>query len=446
MLLKKINDQSAIIGVVGLGYVGLPIAVGFGKIGYSIIGMDLSSEKIEQLRVGHSYIPDVSTADINKLVQTNRFTASMDTKPLAEADIIFISVPTPFDAQKSPDLTFVRSAVENIATILRPRQLIILQSTTYPGTTKEVVLPILAQTGLTVGEDFHLAFSPERIDPGQVGSAGFDIYNTPKVVGGMTPKCTELAATILAKLTPLIHKVSSPAIAEMSKLLENTFRSVNIALVNELAVLCERMGLDVWEIIEAAKTKPYGYMPFYPGPGVGGHCIPVDPYYLSWKAREYDFHTKFIEIAAEVNSEMPYFTVEKITKILNEQGKPLRKSHILIIGVAFKRDIDDARNSPAQRVIELLVKAQAFVTYHDPYVKTFQVGHNVFLEKKHMIENIPLTVENIKSADCTVIITGHSNINYQRLANHSLILLDTVNVTKKLYVEGENIIRLGGSH
>ena len=442
-LAKKIIDQSAVVGVVGLGYVGLPLAVGFGQIGYTIIGLDVAADKVDQLNAGSSYIPDVPSQRVADLVAAGRLKATTGYSGLAQADIIFICVPTPFDAQKAPDLSFIRAAAAGIAAVLRPGQLIILQSTTYPGTTVEVVLPYLAETGLIVGEEFYLAFSPERIDPGQVESAGFDVQNTPKVVGGVTETCTRLAADFLAKLTPQVHPVSSPAVAEMCKLLENTFRSVNIALVNELTLLSDRMGIDIWEVIEAAKTKPYGFMPFYPGPGVGGHCIPVDPYYLSWKAREFDFYTKFIELAAEVNSEMPYFTVEKITQALNQSGKTLSHAQILILGVAFKRDIDDARNSPAERVVELLLKAGAQVTFHDPYVKQFRVGGNVFLQEAVNIPWLPLNDENLAAVDCVIIITDHSNIDYPWVAQHSRLLFDSRNVTTLISKDQPHIVRLG---
>lgn len=444
-LTEKINNQTATIGVVGLGYVGLPLAVGFGKIGFRIIGVDLSTRKVEQLNAGKSYIPDIDSAEITPLIEAGRFKAVTTFELLKEADVIFICVPTPFDAQKAPDLSFVKSAVSNVAGILQPGQLIILQSTTYPGTTEEIVLPLLNQSGLTVGKDFFLAFSPERIDPGQVNSQGFNVQNTPKVVGGVTPACTQLATQLLTTLTPLVHPVSSPAVAEMSKLLENTFRSVNIALVNELTLLSERMGIDIWEVINAAKTKPFGFMPFYPGPGVGGHCIPVDPYYLSWKAREFDFYTKFIELAAEVNSEMPYYTVEKIVQAVNRNEKSIKNARILILGVAFKRDIDDARNSPAERIIELLLHKGATVTYHDPHVPQFSVGGDVFLKEKQSVEWVALTQENIANADCVVIVTNHSGLDYQWIAHHSKILLDTVNATGNFCKNMDNIIRLGAS-
>jgi len=444
-LSEKIAQKTATIGVVGLGYVGLPLAVGFGEIGFSILGIDLSAEKVSQLNDSASYIPDVPSKSIETLIDQNRFRADTDFSALAAADVIFICVPTPLDAQKGPDLIFIESAAKSIAEVLRAGQLIILQSTTYPGTTTEVVLPLLEASGLNVGIDFHLAFSPERIDPGQVGSAGFNVHNTPKVVGGVTPTCTKLASQLLATLTPHIHSVSSPAVAEMSKLLENTFRSVNIALVNEMTMLSKRMGIDMWEVIDAAKTKPFGFMPFYPGPGVGGHCIPVDPYYLAWKARAFDFHTKFIELAAEVNSAMPYFTFEEIAQGLNHAGKSLKDASILILGVAFKRDIDDARNSPAQRVMELLWNAGATLNYHDPFVPKFSIGGNVFMPQKVSCRSQPLNPKNLAHADCVVIITGHSRIDYEWVASHSKLLFDAVNITQKFHKKHTNILRLGVS-
>lgn len=441
-LLQNIESRSAIIGVIGLGYVGLPLAIGFGKIGYSVVGIDLSVDKVQQVNEGISYIPDVSSDDISQLVRLNKLTAFTEYEALVKADVIFICVPTPFDAQKAPDLSFIKEAAKSIAYILHPDQMVILQSTTYPGTTAECVLPLLEESGLVVGKDFYLAFSPERIDPGHVGSAGFNVQNTPKVVGGVTQTCTQLASALLKKLTPEVHSVSSPSVAEMSKLLENIFRSVNIALVNELTLLSDRMGIDIWEVIEAAKTKPFGFMAFYPGPGVGGHCIPVDPYYLSWKARELDFYTKFIELAAEINSRMPYFVVEKITQALNQHAKSLHGANVLVLGVAFKRDIDDARNSPAERVIELLIQSGANVKYHDPYVSSFKVGGNAFLRDSVSIGWAELTSENLSCADCVVVLTGHSSLDYGWVVGHSQLLVDTVNVTGEI-INKENVVRLG---
>ena len=340
---------------------------------------------------------------------------------------------------KTPDLQYIISAAEGIMPRMSAGKMVILQSTTYPGTTEEVVQPILERSGLKAGEDFHLVFSPERIDP---GNPHYSAHNIPKVVGGLTPACTELACSLFGHLTPAIHAVSTPRAAEMTKLLENIFRSVNIALVNELAVLMERMGIDIWEVISAARTKPFGFMAFTPGPGVGGHCIPVDPYYLSWKAREFDFYTKFIELAAEVNADMPHHVVAKVAAGLNLQGKALRGSRVLVLGVAFKRDIDDARNSPAQRVIELLLDAGAIVEYYDPYVPVFQVGGNALHRSRVALHSIELA-EGLARADVAVIITGHRNVDYADVVERSRIVVDAVNATAALPDAANRIIRLG---
>ncbi|MBE7473085.1 MAG: hypothetical protein DPW09_34745 [Anaerolineae bacterium] len=439
-LLTKIKDKSAQVAVIGLGYVGLPLATGLAKCGYRITGLDASAPKVDSINAGHSYIPDVPSTDVADLVNAAALNATTDYDTLRELDIIFICVPTPFDSMKAPDLTFVRQAAAGIAPRLRAGQLVVLQSTTYPGTTEEVVQPILEESGLIAGQDFFLAFSPERIDPGR---ADYTVENTPKVVGGINPESASLAGELLARLTPQIHYVSTPRAAEMTKLLENIFRSVNIALVNELAVLSERMGIDFWEVIEAAKTKPFGFMPFYPSPGVGGHCIPVDPYYLSWKAREYDFYTRFIELAAEVNGDMPYHTVELIGRVLNGGGKSLRGANVLILGVAFKPNIDDARNSPAERVIELLIREGANVSYHDPYVPQFKVGGDIVLKDKLSLTNVPLTAASLNQADCTVIITGHRDIDYKWIVNESKVVVDTVNATRHVIENRAKIVRLG---
>lgn len=442
-ILARIENKSAIISVIGLGYVGLPLAVGMAKSGYTVVGIDASAPKVDTLNRGVSYIPDVPTEEVAQLLQKKALTATTDYDALKNVDVVFICVPTPFDEMKAPDLTFVRQASAGIAAQLQAGQLVVLQSTTYPGTTEEVVKPILEEgSGLTAGQDFFLAFSPERIDPGR---KDFTVENTPKVVGGINPESARLAGNLLGRLTPEIHLVSSPRAAEMTKLLENIFRSVNIALVNELAVLSERMGIDLWEVIEAAKTKPFGFMPFYPSPGVGGHCIPVDPYYLSWKAREYDFYTRFIELAAEVNGDMPYHTVNIIGKGLNRHGKSLKNAKILILGVAFKPNIDDARNSPAERVMELLLKRGARVTYHDPYVPRFTVGGNVVLRQMVTFENVDLTSDALAEADCVVVITGHSSVNYNWVVEQSHLVIDTVNATRRLTENREKIIKLGAA-
>ena len=439
-LQQKIADRSAQVAIIGLGYVGLPLASGLAKAGFPVTGVEVDAQKVEALQRGTSYIRDVPDETVASLVAQGRLQATTDYDILKQVDATFICVPTPFNEMKAPDLSFVESAARGIAPRLHPGQLVVLQSTTYPGTTEEFVQPILETSGLKAGRDFHLAFSPERIDP---GNRQFTVENTPKVVGGVTPECGQLTAALLAHLTPEIHLVSSPRAAEMTKLLENIFRSVNIALVNELTLLAERMGIDIWEVIEAAKTKPFGFMPFYPGPGVGGHCIPVDPYYLSWKAREYDFYTKFIELAAEVNSDMPYHTVQKVIQGLNQQGRSIKEARVLVLGVAFKPNIEDARNSPAERVIELLLKEGAQVSYHDPYVPRFQVGGDVFLRQSASLTSVPLTPETLTQADCVLIVTGHSSLDYGWVVQHARLVVDAVNATRQVRDGRDKIIRLG---
>jgi UDP-N-acetyl-D-glucosamine dehydrogenase len=439
---QRIRDKSARLAVIGIGYVGLPLAVAFAEAGYHVTGIDLDPHKVESINHGLSYIPDVSSESVRAMCEQDRLGAATDFAALRKADVIFICVPTPFDRMKAPDLTAVKRASESISEHLHRDQLIILQSTTFPGTTEEVVLPILEASGLKASSDFYLAFSPERIDPGAVNSEGWNVKNTPKVLGGLTPQSTDLAAALLRQLTPKVHVVSSPRAAEMSKLLENIFRSVNIALVNELALLCERMGIDIWEVIEAAKTKPFGFMPFYPSAGVGGHCIPVDPYYLSWKAREFDFYTKFIELAAEVNQSMPFHVVNLVNDALNLAGKSMAGAKILVLGVAFKRDIDDARNSPAERVIELLLAREAKVQYHDPYVPHFRVGESVFHPKRAELDSVPLISEQIADNDVVVIVTGHRVVDYQLVADRARLIVDTTNAMVGVK-RTENVVRLG---
>jgi UDP-N-acetyl-D-glucosamine dehydrogenase len=439
-LKDRIEARKAQICIIGLGYVGLPFAVEFARVGFQVIGVDVDEKRVAAIQQGDSYISDVTGDRIAPLVTTGRLKATSDYRTLGEADVIFICVPTPFDEMKAPDLSFIVKASEGIGSYLRPGQLIVLQSTTYPGTTEEVVLPILEKSGLKAGVDFHLAFSPERINP---GDKVFTVENTPKVVGGLTPQCGELARALLAQLTPKVHVVSSPRVAEMAKLLENIYRSVNIALVNELALLSERMGIDIWEVIEAASTKPFGFMPFHPGPGVGGHCIPVDPYYLSWKAREYDFYTKFIELAAEVNQAMPYHVVSKINEGLNRRGKPLRGARVLILGVTFKRDVDDARNSPARRIIELLLAQKVQVTYNDPYVPRFKVGHDVFYRDELALRSVDLSEKLLTEHDCAVIVAGHTSYDYAWVVRHAPLIIDTVNATRGVREGREKILRIG---
>jgi len=444
-LTQKIVDRTAVVAVVGLGYVGLPLAVGFAEKGYHVIGIDLDVSKVERLAAGTSTIGDVSDDTVSRLVDDGRFRPMSAYDDAGCADAIFICVPTPFNAMKAPDLSFIEQASHDIAGHLRPGQLVILQSTTYPGTTEEVVLPLLEATGLRVGEDYLLAFSPERIDPGHTSSAGYNVENTPKVVGGVTPRCADAAALLLSQMIASVHRVSSPRAAEMTKLLENTFRSVNIALVNELAMLAERMDIDIWEVIGAASSKPFGFMPFYPGPGVGGHCIPVDPFYLSWKAREYDFYTKFIELAAEVNSEMSYHALDKINAALNRTGTAIRGADILVVGVAFKPNVDDARNSPAEPIVEMLLQQGARVSYHDPLIDRFVVGGSFHLRERLELASTALTAETLQAADCVVIITRHADLDVDMLIEHSRVIVDNVNATGSSDATGALIVRLGTS-
>ena len=437
-LQAKIAARRARICVLGLGYVGLPLATGFAQCGYDVVGLDVDERKISTLIAKKSYIPDVPGETVADLVTRNLFHPTTDYDVIKDIDVVFICVPTPFDAMKAPDLVFVESAARGIAPRLGSGQLVVLQSTTFPGTTEEVVQPILETTGLRAGQDFYLAFSPERIDP---GNKTFNVKNTPKVVGGLTPHCAQLAADLFTKLTPQVLTVSTPRAAEMTKLLENIFRSVNIALVNELALLSERMNIDFWEVIEAASTKPFGFMSFHPGPGVGGHCIPVDPYYLSWKAREFDFYTKFIELAAEVNQSMPYHVVERIGRALSMRGHPLNQARILVLGVAFKRDIDDARNSPAERIIELLLNAGAQVIYNDPYVPRYSVGQDVFHPRQTAMTSQPLSADLLARQDAVVIVTGHTQYDYAWIVQHASLVIDTCNATKN--IAASTITRIG---
>ena len=437
---QKIANREARVCVIGLGYVGLPLAVELARVGFRVTGLDINAERVGALLRGESYIGDVNSEDLRGVVGSGHLSATTDYAALAQADVVFICVPTPFTATRSPDLSFVLSAARGIAERLHSGQLVVLQSTTYPGTTEDEVLPILEATGLKAGVGFHLAFSPERINP---GDRQHTVRSTPKVVGGLTPKCAELAAALLGQLHPNVHIVSSPRAAEMTKLLENIYRSVNIALVNEMALLCERMGIDVWEVIQAASTKPFGFMPFYPGPGVGGHCIPVDPYYLLWKAREYDFHTKFIELAAEVNQEMPYHVVETIAEALNAQGKSLRGARVILLGVAFKKDVDDPRNSPAERIAELLLAKGADLAYNDPHVPRFSLGGNVFYGEKITLESQPLTREMLAGADCVVIVAAHSAYDVPWIVAHSSLVVDTVNATRGANADDSKVVRIG---
>ena len=430
-LTGRIADRSAHVAVVGCGYVGLPLGMAFAEAGFVVTGMDTDAARVRSLNDGRSHILDVSSERVRAQLDTRRFTATTDARALGEADVIFVSVPTPFDRAKQPDLRFVVSAAEAISANLRRGQLVILESTTYPGTTDEVMRPILERSGLKAGTDFFLAFSPERIDP---GNPTFHIDNTPKVVGGVDPVSGDLARLTLEQVITKgkVHSVSSARAAELTKLLENTFRAVNIALVNELAMLCDRMDIDIWEVIEAASTKPYGFVPFYPGPGVGGHCIPVDPYYLSWKAREFDFHTKFIELAAETNLAMPFFTVQRIRALLNSADRPLHGARILILGAAFKSNIDDARNSSAIRVMEILRSEGAKVSYHDPFVPTVRIASSLYSDANTtQLSSVALDVAAVAAADCVAVLVGHRGVDYQLVLDNAQLVFDAVNATKR---------------
>jgi len=432
MLDKKINEETAVIGIVGLGYVGLPLAFSFLQKNYKVIGIDLSNEKLNMLKKGFSYIDDVTNEDIAPYIKNGQFTFYNDYRMISDCDVINICVPTPFTATKDPDLRFVMAATEEISKRLRKDQLIILKSTTYPETTEKEVLPVLEKSGLTVGKDFFLSFAPERVDP---GNKKFKPHQIPVVVGGVTPECTRLTALLYGKIVDNVHIVSSPRVAEMTKLLENIFRNVNIALVNELALLCERMGnIDIWEVIEAAKTKPFGFMPFYPGPGLGGHCIPIDPYYLSWKAREYDFHTSFIELSARVNENMPYYVVDKLQYILNQNNVMLKGSTIFILGVAFKENIKDTRNSAAIRIIKLLTPEAGKILYNDPFVPQITINNSTY-------KSTEITEESLESADALIITDAHDAYDFNFIVNHSKIILDTRNAIKG--INSDKIYKLG---
>ncbi|MHB8620734.1 MAG: nucleotide sugar dehydrogenase [Chloroflexota bacterium] len=430
------------MGVVGLGYVGLPLATEFARAGFRVTGIDVSPSRVASINAGESQILDVASRELAPLVSSGRLRAEGNFESVPELDVVFICVPTPHDAAKAPDLSFIRAASAEIGKGLRAGQLVVLESTTYPGTTEEVMLPLLEASGLRPGIDFAVAFSPERVDP---GNSRFDTRTTPKVVGGLTSRCAELTKLVFDQILEgpaLVHVVSSPRAAEMTKLLENCFRSVNIALVNELTLLCDRMGISIWEVIDAAATKPFGFMPFYPGPGVGGHCIPVDPYYLSWKAREFDFYTKFIELAAETNLSMPFYVAQKVSEALNGQEKSLRDSKILVLGAAFKKDVNDARNSPALRVMELLIKEGARVEYNDPYIPQVTVGMGIFSRRSHDIQlcSVALTEAAVRAADCVVITVAHSAYDFQWLLERAPLVVDTVNATKKVRHHHEKVV------
>ena len=424
LIKSKLENKTATLGVIGLGYVGLPLAVEKAKAGFKTIGFDIQESKINMVNAGKNYIGDVVHEDLEKIVKPGLLSATTDFAKVASADCVCICVPTPLDAHQQPDTSYLVSSAKSIVPSMHKDMLIVLESTTYPGTTEELLKPILEESGLKCGQDFYLAFSPERVDPGNIE---YKTKNTPKVVGGITPECTDVAATLYeAILEAPIHKVSSPAVAEMEKILENTYRNINIGLVNELAILCDKMGINIREVIEAAKSKPYGFQAFYPGPGLGGHCIPLDPYYLSWKAREYGFHTSMIESSMMVNDRMPEYCAERASKILNRFKKAMNGSKILVLGVAYKQDVADYRVSPAIRVIEELEKEGAEVLYYDSYVSEYK--ENGRLKKGEL----DLTVELISSVDLVIITTAHTNVDYEFLQKHAKAIFDTKNAMKSI--------------
>ena len=429
---KKIVGRRARIGVIGLGYVGLPLVKTFLNKGFSVIGFDVDEKKIRMLNHGQSYIKHISTAEIRKYLALKTFRATADFKHLTEADAILICVPTPLDSHRNPDLSYVLNTTRTIADNLRRGQLVVLESTTYPGTTDEDMLPILESKGLRAGRDFFLAFSPERENP---GDPVFSTANTPKVVGGYTQDCLRTAKALYDQIVCRTIPVSSTRVAEASKLLENIFRSINIALVNELKMIFERMDIDIWEVIKASSSKPFGFMPFYPGPGYGGHCIPVDPFYLTWKAKEVDYATKFIELAGEINTAMPYYVVDKTVDALNKKRKGIRGARVLILGIAYKKDIDDQRESPSLKIISILQKRGARVSYNDPYVPQSS-GHREYPGLS--LKSVPLTAAGLARYDAVIIATDHSAYDFPWLVRHARLVIDTRNAVK---VRRRNVIK-----
>ncbi len=429
---QKLKNRTATCAVIGLGYVGLPLAVELARAGFNVLGIDVSDLKVEELKKGNSYIIDVSNNDIKTLVSENKIKPTTDFSVLKEADTINICVPTPLRKSKEPDISYILAAAQEIQKYLHQQQVIILESTTYPGTTDEVLLPLFEEGGLKVGEDFYLAFSPERVDP---SNPIYKTKNIPKVIGGITPECTKMARLLYSSAVDTVVEVSSPKAAEMVKLLENTFRSVNIGLVNELCLMSDKLGVDVWEIIDAAGTKPFGFMPFYPGPGLGGHCIPIDPFYLSWKARLNGFDPRFIELAGEINRRMPEHVVNKIQDALNKEKKALNGSRILILGVAYKKDVDDVRESPALEIIDILQKKGAQVSYSDPHVKEFNIEETA-------MQSIQLTNQILSSFDMAVILTDHSAFDYEFILKDVKVIVDTRNALKKFRQYKDKIIKI----
>ncbi len=427
-LLEKINSKKACIGVIGLGYVGLPLAVELAKKGFNVTGLEVDSKKVESIKNKKSYIGDIETKDIKELVESKKLSATTNFKAISKLDVVIICVPTPLRKSKDPDVSYIVSATKEIKDNLKKGQLIILESTTYPGTTAELVLPMLESTGLKASKDFFLAFSPERIDP---ANKKFTIANTTKVVGGICKQSTELTAAVYGSFTK-VHKVSSTQAAEMVKLLENTFRAVNIGLVNEVALMCDRLGLSVWEVINASATKPFGFMKFTPGPGIGGHCIPLDPHYLAWKLKTLNFYSRFIELAGEINAKMPEYVITKLADALNEKSKSIKNSKVLVLGVAYKKDVSDMRESPAIDVMYLLNKKQAKLSYYDPYVPVVKIGNKILKSEKN--------IKNISKYDVVVILTDHTCIDYADVVKKSKLVFDTRNETNLM--KSTKIVRI----
>lgn len=430
-LKKKIEDKTALIGIIGLGYVGLPLAVVLAKAGFQVVGLDIQQKRVDWVNQGVNYMGDVLDSDLAAIVAGKKLRATTDYSILADADCIAVCVPTPLDGHYQPDTSYVEGSFREVAKYMKNGSLAILESTTYPGTTEEIVQPILERGGRVCGRDFFLAFSPERVDP---GNKEFNTKNTPKIVGGVTGECAELARLLYSEaLDGGVHVVSSPGVAEMEKILENTFRNINIALANEMAILCSKMGIDVWEVIEAAKTKPYGFMAFYPGPGLGGHCIPIDPYYLAWKAREYDYHIRLIEIAGEINVSMPQFVVDKAVRLLNRVKKPLNGAKVLLLGVAYKQDIDDMRESPALKIIDILRAEMADISYSDPHIERFTYRDRDYT-------SVALSPGVLAQADIVIITTAHTACDYSQVVKYAPLVLDTRNACGQF--EASNVFKL----
>ena len=433
--MQDLNSKKTVVGIVGLGYVGLPLMLSFTRKGYRVVGFDIDAKKVDQLNAGKSYIHHIASEEISQRVTSGQFKAHSDFSRIKECQALLLCVPTPLNRNREPDMTFVEGTGKAIAAHLIKGQLVVLESTTYPGTTDDLLRRLLEERSkLRAGEDFFLAFSPEREDP---GNGSFSNQTIPKVVGGLTPACREVAAALYGAVLERVVQVSSTRVAEMTKLLENIFRSVNIALVNELKMLCDAMQVDVWEVINAAATKPFGFMPFYPGPGLGGHCIPVDPFYLTWKAREYGQTTRFIELAGEINTSMPHYVMERLMLALNDRRKPLSGSQILIMGVAYKKDVDDLRESPALHLIELLRNRGAQVTYHDPFVPTLPKTRKYDLD----LASLPLSSALIARHDAVVIVTDHTKIDYQELVSNAQLVVDTRNATARVVQHRERIVK-----